>query len=73
MKTKSIDEAKGFAKTQSLDKRHKDVAIYIIHCNRTGCFYVDTNSLIRLWEQLFGYYVNGVYTSEKKEINDKNI
>ncbi|MCX2680733.1 DNA-binding protein [Galbibacter sp. EGI 63066] len=66
MKTKSIDEAKGFAKTQSLDKQYKDVAIYIIHCNRTGHFYVDTNSLIRLWEQLLGYYVNGVYTSEKK-------
>lgn len=72
MKTKSIDKAKNYAKKQSLDEQYKGVAIYIIRCNRTGHFYVDTNSLIRLWEQLVGYYVNGAYTSEEKEINNKN-
>lgn len=72
MKTKLLEEAKSFAKKQSLDKKYEDVAIYIIRCNRTGHFYVDTNSLIRLWEQLLGYYVNGVYTLEKKDINNKN-
>ena len=45
--------------------KYKDEAIYIIYCSRTEYFYVDTNSLIRLWEQLFGYYENGVYTAEK--------
>lgn len=42
-----------------------DEAIYIIYCNRTEFFYMDTSSLIGLWEQLFGYYENGVYTAEK--------
>lgn len=65
MKAKSIDEAKSLAKSQSLKTKYKDEAIYIIYCNRTEYFYVDTNSLIRVWEQLFGYYINGVYTSEK--------
>ncbi|WP_449387175.1 DNA-binding protein [Chryseobacterium lineare] len=65
MKAKSIDEAKSLAKSQSLETKYKDEAIYIIYCNRTEFFYVDTNSLIRLWEQLFGYYENGVYTAEK--------
>jgi hypothetical protein len=65
MKTTSIDEAKNYAKAQSLDKKNKNVALYIIHCNRTGNFYVDTNSLIRVWEQLVGSYINGIYTSEK--------
>lgn len=65
MKTKSIDQAKGFAKSQSLNKDYKDVPIYIIHCNRTEYFYVDTNELIRLWEQLIGYYINGIFTSEE--------
>lgn len=64
MKAKSIDEAKSYAKAQSLNKDNKDVAIYIIHCNRTESFYVDTDSLIRLWEQLIGYYINGFFTSE---------
>lgn len=62
---KSLDEAKSHAKMKSLDKGYKDVTVYIIYCNRTEYFYIDTNNLIRLWEQLFGYYINGVYTSEK--------
>lgn len=65
MKAKSIDEAKSLAKSQSLETKYEDEAIYIIYCNRTEFFYIDTNSLIRLWEQLFGYYENGVYTAEK--------
>ncbi|MNE10040.1 hypothetical protein D3C80_1027370 [compost metagenome] len=65
MKAKSIDEAKSLAKSQSLETKYKDEAIYIIYCNRTEFFYVDTNSWIQLWEQLFGYYENGVYTAEK--------
>lgn len=67
MKVKSIDEAKSLAKSQSLETKYKDEAIYIIYCNRTEFFYIDTNSLIRLWEQLFGYYENGVYTAEKSQ------
>jgi hypothetical protein len=62
---KSLDEAKSHAKAKSLDKGYKDVTVYIIYCNRTEYFYIDTNNLIRLWEQLFGYYINGIYTSEK--------
>ena len=65
MKAKSIEEVKSLAKSQSLETKYKDEAIYIIYCNRTEFFYIDTNSLIRLWEQLFGYYENGVYTAEK--------
>lgn len=65
MKAKLIDEAKSLAKSQSLETKYKDEAIYIIYCNRTEYFYVDTNSLIRVWEQLIGYYENGVYTAEK--------
>jgi hypothetical protein len=65
MKAKSIDEAKSLAKAQSLEAKYKDEAMYIIYCNRTEYFYVDNNGLIRLWEQLVGYYVNGVYTAEK--------
>ncbi len=65
MKTKSIEEAKSNAKAQSLNKDCKDKAIYIIHCNSTEYFYVDTNSLIRWWERLIGYYINGVFTSEE--------
>ncbi|MFT4152895.1 hypothetical protein [Parafilimonas sp.] len=64
-KTKSKNEAKRYAKSQSLDKDYRGVPVYIIHCNRTAYFYVDTDSLIRLWEQLIGYYINGIYTSEK--------
>ncbi|MGN6214524.1 hypothetical protein [Parafilimonas sp.] len=66
MKAKSKDEAKSHAKAQSLDKDYKDVAVYIIHCNRTEYYYVDTDSLIRMWEQLIGYYINGVFTDEKQ-------
>ena len=66
MKTKSKDEAKSYAKAQSLDKDYKDVPVYIIHCSRTEFFYVDTDSLIRLWEQLIGYYINGVFTDEEQ-------
>ncbi|MFX8660859.1 hypothetical protein ABTM16_19530, partial [Acinetobacter baumannii] len=46
MKAKTIDEAKNLAKTKSLEKQYRDEAIYIIYCNRTKYFYVDTNSLI---------------------------
>ncbi len=42
MKTKSKEEAKSYAKTQSLNKDYKDVPVYVIHCNRTELFYVDT-------------------------------
>ena len=65
MKAKTIEEAKSMAKDKSLETQYKDEAIYIIYCSRTEYFYVDTNSLIRLWEQLFGYYENGVYTAEQ--------
>jgi len=65
MKAKSIEEAKSIAKGMSLETGRKDEAIYIIHCNRSEYFYVGTDSLIRLWERLIGYYENGVYTAEK--------
>ncbi len=65
MKAKTIEEAKSLAKSQSLEKKYKDETIHIIYCNRTKHFYVDTDGLIRLWEQAVGYYVNGIYTSEK--------
>lgn len=55
MKAKSIEEAKSLAKDKSLETQYKDEAIYIIYCSRTEQFYVDTDSLIRLWEQLIGY------------------
>ncbi|WP_306349938.1 DNA-binding protein [Flavobacterium sp. '19STA2R22 D10 B1'] len=64
MKAKSIDEAKSMAKSQSLETKYKDEAVYIIYCNRTEYFYIDTNSLLRNWEQLTGYYENGVYNAE---------
>lgn len=64
MKAKSIYEAKNMAKSQSLETKFKDEALYIIYCNRTEYFYVDTNSLLRTWEQLTGYYENGVYNAE---------
>jgi hypothetical protein len=64
MKTISIEKAKHNAKTQSLDKENKDLAFYIILCNRTGNYYVDNNGLIRTWEQLIGCYENGVYNAE---------
>ena len=65
MKAKTIEEAKELAKGKSLKKKHKDETVHIIYCNRTEYFYIDTNGLIRLWEQSFGYYVYGVYTAEK--------
>lgn len=64
MKTESKEEAKKLAKACSLED-YKDKPVYIIYCNRTGHFYIDDNGLIRLWEQLVGYSVNGVYTVEK--------
>ncbi|MFW0738841.1 DNA-binding protein [Flavobacterium sp. T12S277] len=64
MKAKSIDEAKNMAKSQSLETKYKDEALYIIYCNRTEYFYIDTNSLLRNWEQLIGCYENGVYNAE---------
>ncbi|KGO11294.1 MULTISPECIES: hypothetical protein [Weeksellaceae] len=66
MKAKSIDEAKSLAKGKSIETQYKDEAIYIIYCSRTKYFYVDTDSLIRLWERLIGYYENGIYTAEKQ-------
>ena len=65
MKAKTIEEAKEMAKGESLEKKHKNETVHIIYCNRTEYFYIDTNGLIRLWEQSFGYYVYGVYTAEK--------
>ena len=65
MKKTSKTEAKQLAKAYSHNDEYKDVAMYIIYCNRTTLYYVDTNSLIRNWEQLIGYYENGVYTAEK--------
>ena len=65
MKATTIAEAKELAEGKSLKKKHKDETVHIIYCNRTEYFYIDTDGLIRLWEQSFGYYVNGVYTAEK--------
>ncbi|WP_228423103.1 DNA-binding protein [Chryseobacterium mucoviscidosis] len=65
MKAKTIEEAKELAKAKSLEKKHKEETVHIIYCNRTEYFYIDTDGLIRLWEQSFGYYVNVVYTAEK--------
>lgn len=73
MKAKAIDEAKELAKTKSLETAHKDETVHIIYCNRTEYFYIDTNGLIRLWEQSIGYYVNGVYTAEKSGLNNIKI
>lgn len=64
MKSISIEKAKHNAKAQSLDKQNKDVAFYIILCNRTGNYYADTNALLRTWEQLIGWYENGIYADE---------
>lgn len=66
MKTGSIEEAKDFAKKQSLSSDHRDKAIYLIYCSRTKSVYVDTNCLIRLWEQQLGYYLNGVFTDQQQ-------
>ncbi|PRA97563.1 DNA-binding protein [Chryseobacterium sp. MYb7] len=65
MKTKSKTEAKKLAKAYSYNKDYADVPVYVIYCSRTEKYYVDINDLIRLLEKLIGYYVNGVYTSEK--------
>ena len=65
MKAKTIEEAEELAKDKSLEKKHRDETVHIIYCNRTEYFFIDTGGLIRLWEQSFGYYVNGVYTAEK--------
>lgn len=67
MKAKTIEEAKRLAQAQSQDQNYKDVAIYIIYCHRTDFFYVDTNSLIRLWERLEGYYINGIFISNNNQ------
>lgn len=63
MKITSKEEAKKLAKAYSHNKVYKDVDVYIIYCNRSKCFYVDTDCLIRLWEQIVGYYTNGMFTS----------
>lgn len=64
MKAKTIDEAKKLAKAYSYEKENEDVdvEVYIIYCNRSELYYVDTDGFIRLWEQIAGYYVNGLYT-----------
>lgn len=66
MKAKTIEEAKTVAKEKSLETQYRGEVIYIIYCNRTEYFYVDTNSLIRLWELLIGYDENGAYTAENQ-------
>lgn len=63
MKADNIGEAKKIAEKKSFESRHYSETIYIIYCGRTEYFYVTTDSLIRLWEQLAGYYVNGIYTT----------
>lgn len=65
MKTKSKNEAKKRVKAYSYNRDYEDVPVYIIYCNRSENYYVDTDSLIQSWEKLIGYYMNGVYTSEK--------
>ena len=62
MKAITIEEAKNLARAKSLEKKHKGESVFIIYCNRTEYFYVDIDSLIRLWERLIGYYENGKYT-----------
>lgn len=64
MKAITIEEAKNLARAKSLEKKHKGESVFIIYCNRTEHFYIDTNGLARLWEKLHGYYVNGVYATE---------
>ncbi|EFK57490.1 MULTISPECIES: hypothetical protein [Sphingobacterium] len=64
MKAITIEEAKNLARAKSLEKKHKGESVFIIYCNRTEHFYIDTNGLVRLWEKLHGYYVNGVYATE---------
>ena len=65
MKTQSKIEARKLAKAYSYNKEYVDVPVYIIYCSKTEHYYVDSNSLIRSWERLIGYYINGVFTSEK--------
>lgn len=64
MEAKTIAEAENLAQAKSLEKKHKDESIFIIYCNRTEYFFIDTGGLVRLWEKSFGYYVNGVYIKE---------
>ncbi|SEH94696.1 hypothetical protein SAMN02927937_02320 [Paenimyroides aquimaris] len=64
MKAITIEEAKNLARAKSLEKKHKGESVFIIYCNRTEHFYIGTNGLVRLWEKLYGYYVNGVYATE---------
>lgn len=64
MKAITIEEAKNLARAKSLEKKHKGESVFIIYCNRTEHFYINTNGLVRLWEKLHGYYVNGVYATE---------
>ncbi|WNI34749.1 DNA-binding protein [Chryseobacterium sp. SG20098] len=71
MKTKSRTEAKKLAKAYSYNKEYADVPVYIIYCNRSEKYYVDTNSLIQSWERLIGYCINGVFTPEKQNNNIK--
>lgn len=68
MKTTTIEQAKNMAKEMSLTKKYMKKTVYIIYCNRTEYFYLGTDCLIRLWEQLIGYYENGVYTAENENL-----
>ncbi|HFK5575094.1 DNA-binding protein [Elizabethkingia anophelis] len=65
MKTHSKSEAKKLAKACSYNRDYVGMSVYIIYCNGTENYYVDTNSLIRLWKKLIGYYINGDFTREK--------
>jgi hypothetical protein len=64
MKSEIKDQAKRMAKDKSLEMQ--DEAIFIIYCNRTKYYYVTTDSLIRNWERLIGYYENGIYHKENQ-------
>jgi len=62
---KSKTEAKKLAKAYSYNDEYKDKEIFIIYCNQSKQYYVDTNSLIRNWEEIVGYYTNGIFTANK--------
>ncbi len=66
MKSEIEDEAKRMGQDKSAEKQNE--AIFIIYCYRTKYYYVTTDSLIRNWERLIGYYENGVY-HEENQIN----
>ncbi|HRP16430.1 MAG TPA: hypothetical protein PLU27_00575 [Ginsengibacter sp.] len=63
MKTKNKEEAKGFAKVKAIIKTAR-IYLYLLFI-ATEFFYADTISLTRMWEQIIGCYVNGVFTAEE--------